>query len=660
MRQLSHQNRLKLAVVRRPWFRRRWHKREIAVLALVALAPFIVGFASRSVLLTIESIFFAPVAIGAVLWLRGDWTLVGPHFYYDLIRLARRGRSINVRVLYVIILLLGLGFVYVDQLGTHRDLANSLFSSITVATADMRNEMADLAERYVAIVIILQNLAVMLLAPAYIATAITEERERRTLEMLFTTHLSDREIVIGKLTARAVHIGGVLLAGLPILSLSQLLGGVDMVVLLANFLNTALLLMTVGATSILISTLARSALSAVLISYSILLPFAVCFSCMSWQGNSSLVLLWQKNFAGGGYELVAVVMGAFLLLHGLISATCLGVAISSLRSYLDTERSSPRLIAADTEEYWLSKEERTPALHTAGLTGLGHREPVEERIVRRARMRSLPPLADDPLIWKEMYTGGRIIAFSPAFWIPLASLLAPLLLIFTLMLLGVTYDRGRHEAELSNYNLFVRGTLLLLAGLFCLGVAYRTSTGVARERQQGTLDALLMLPIPRQSILRSKWIGALYKGWGWALIFMPVVTVGFAVGVLHFLGAVFLLLAVGVFAAFLASLGLFLSVVSARVLTAQFRMALLLFAFLMALAIELFVNDSTGLVNNANMIFNPLTGWNFLCSIPHEWSAAPDNMALVLIGIGFYAVVAWILWVVTCRLFERDRYRKAD
>src|SRR5438105_76227 len=38
--------------------------------------------------------------------------LLGPHFFYDLVRLARRSRTRDLRVLYGMALLLGLGLIY--------------------------------------------------------------------------------------------------------------------------------------------------------------------------------------------------------------------------------------------------------------------------------------------------------------------------------------------------------------------------------------------------------------------------------------------------------------------------------------------------------------------------------------------------------------------
>src|SRR5262249_57528128 len=94
-------------------------------------------------------------------------------------------------------------------------------------------------------------------------------------ELLFTTHLSDREIVLGKLFGRLTHLGGVLLAGLPVLCILELWGGIGPVVIVAGFAVTALTLLSVGSVCILISVFTRHSLKALVISYAILLPIAL-------------------------------------------------------------------------------------------------------------------------------------------------------------------------------------------------------------------------------------------------------------------------------------------------------------------------------------------------------------------------------------------------
>src|SRR5262245_43882717 len=144
--------------------------------------------------------------VGALLLRPPDYHFLGPHFFYDLIRLARRGRSTVVRITYGFFLLFGLCLVYAHQFNL--DPLKVIFAPGPVLPA---NALARFAETFVSAILMMQILAVFLLTPAYVAGAIAEEREAGTLDLLFTTHLTDREIVLGKLFARLVHMAGVLL-----------------------------------------------------------------------------------------------------------------------------------------------------------------------------------------------------------------------------------------------------------------------------------------------------------------------------------------------------------------------------------------------------------------------------------------------------------------
>src|SRR4051812_12249135 len=119
-----------------------------------------------------------------------SFSLLSPHFFYDLIRFARKGRNSLVRIGYLLAILGGM----------------ALSVNIGLGSGWSQNQRSAEIERFVAVIFFVQNLAVMLLAPIYLGSAIVEERERRTLEMLYTTHLRDYEIIFGKLLSRMVHL----------------------------------------------------------------------------------------------------------------------------------------------------------------------------------------------------------------------------------------------------------------------------------------------------------------------------------------------------------------------------------------------------------------------------------------------------------------------
>src|SRR5262245_26256319 len=127
---------------------------------------------------------------------RSDAEWVGPLFGYDLMRLARRGWSTIVRTTYALALAAGLFLFYQQWFPYHNPFSLDADLSVSVVT------MARFAESFVLNLMVWQGAAVVVLTPAYLASAITTEKERRTLELLFTTPLSGWEIVAGKLAAR--------------------------------------------------------------------------------------------------------------------------------------------------------------------------------------------------------------------------------------------------------------------------------------------------------------------------------------------------------------------------------------------------------------------------------------------------------------------------
>ena len=80
-----------------------------------------------------------------------------------------------------------------------------------------------------------------------VADAIARDRETPVLEFLFVTSLSDWEIVAGKLFSRLAYLAGALLAGLPVLALTQLFGGVDLTELALGYAGLLSCLFVVGA-----------------------------------------------------------------------------------------------------------------------------------------------------------------------------------------------------------------------------------------------------------------------------------------------------------------------------------------------------------------------------------------------------------------------------
>src|SRR5438128_2187735 len=107
--------------------------------------------------------------------------LFGPVLVYELLRTGRRSRYFVVRGVYVSVLVLFTFWVYFAWVAS------------TDAWTIPTNRLAVFAETFFYTFMIVQFLAVAILTPAYVAGAIAEEKERRTLEFLLATDLDDRE-----------------------------------------------------------------------------------------------------------------------------------------------------------------------------------------------------------------------------------------------------------------------------------------------------------------------------------------------------------------------------------------------------------------------------------------------------------------------------------
>ncbi|HEX4149273.1 MAG TPA: hypothetical protein VHY20_09810, partial [Pirellulales bacterium] len=113
--------------------------------------------------------------------------LLGPIFSLELLTCARRGRYYLLRTIYALVLAVTLW-------GTYEATQSRLPSGGIHGVANVAKEFF---HRFA----VLQLLTILLLAPAMVAGAVAQERERRTIEYLLTSQLSNADIVLGKLGA---------------------------------------------------------------------------------------------------------------------------------------------------------------------------------------------------------------------------------------------------------------------------------------------------------------------------------------------------------------------------------------------------------------------------------------------------------------------------
>jgi hypothetical protein len=117
------------------------------------------------------------------------------------------------------------------------------------------------------IVLLVQTILIVLLAPALTSGAISTEREKQTLELLITTPVSTLGMVIGKLFASLAYVFLLIGASVPLMSLVFVFGGVAP----EDVVRVYVLLFTVaigsGAVGLFMSALTKRTQVATALSY---------------------------------------------------------------------------------------------------------------------------------------------------------------------------------------------------------------------------------------------------------------------------------------------------------------------------------------------------------------------------------------------------------
>ena len=131
--------------------------------------------------------------------------LLGPMLAKELVELSRRWRYYLARLVVGLGLLSVILFVW----SQHRFLPTSNMSTVGV--------LALLGQMLFTGLAWLQYLAVYLLLPPMLCGVVAAEREANTLDVLLTTQLSNREIVLGKFGSRLLTAGLTNFAIVPVL-----------------------------------------------------------------------------------------------------------------------------------------------------------------------------------------------------------------------------------------------------------------------------------------------------------------------------------------------------------------------------------------------------------------------------------------------------------
>jgi ABC-type transport system involved in multi-copper enzyme maturation permease subunit len=533
-----------------------WRDRLVAV-AFGLLAAALVYLSVLHLPLWLALVLWAGYAVALAVGSRQGWLkLFGPVLFYDMIRTARRNRYALARFLYGGLLLGVLCMMWFSMEAELRFQTNGNPGQTQRLTAMM-------AQAFFFTFMLVQLGIVLLLTPAYVAGAIAEEKERKTLEFLLATDLHNREIILSKFLSRLANMTLLLLTGLPILSVLQFIGGVDPDLMLAGFAGTGLTMLGVASVSILLSTLLKRPRDAIALTYLLIILY-IFFGIlamaleqsrhylMSWPTESSVTVQDVANVINAGNPLLAVI-DIIMAIDGRNRALGITTLAAELPGLLE-RYTWFHLVLSLACIGWSIARVRAVALKqtVAGTT-------AKVSWLERRR----PAVTEMPMLWKELHVENRARA-SWLGWI-IAGLLILLSLGTGLYIVGdfsweyvFGPNPGRRELA-REMNVWFRIAGTVVGSLMLLIVAVRASTSITSERERDTFDALIASPLDGDGMLAAKLMGSLNSlrlGWLWlaSLLFVGVCTGG-----LHVLAVPLVVTAWVIYSVFFAMVGLWYS-----------------------------------------------------------------------------------------------------
>jgi ABC-type transport system involved in multi-copper enzyme maturation permease subunit len=184
--------------------------------------------------------------------------LFGPIFAKESYETARAGRYHLFRIIYVTALLVSFWLVWLISTA----LSRGRFSTL--------NEVAEAGEAIFHAISTVQIGAVLFLVPIFLCGSVVGEREDKTMDALVLSELTDREIVVGKLTSRVTGLFILILGSAPALSFLALFGGVEPPAIARILAATMLMIIYVAAHSMYFSVTSPSSRAALIRTYSLL------------------------------------------------------------------------------------------------------------------------------------------------------------------------------------------------------------------------------------------------------------------------------------------------------------------------------------------------------------------------------------------------------
>jgi len=358
----------------------------------------------------------------------------------------------------------------------------------------------------------LQLALAMLAAAMTAAVAVTSEKDRRTLELLLVSRLSDRELVLGKLAASLVRVMLMLLSAVPIFAIVALFGGVTAEQLARLFLVTAAAALAAASVATAVAFWKDTTFQTLAIT---------TFALVAWVAAGEMATGWWGEAAGAMVSPARAVFASlrprgqesllpfFAICGGIIGASNL-VAVTQMRRW-----------------------------NVTGDTQLKGSRPRQAVAIVPSRV-----VWDNPILWREICTRayGRTIVLVRLAWLVLC----------LVAVAGIVQESRALRPD----RLAVAMAVIPMALASLVAVTALSVTGITTERDRNSLDLLLVSDLEPAEFVWGKLIGSLVVAR--EIVLLPLVLCGVlvATGIASVENGIYLATGMAILLFFAAVLGL--------------------------------------------------------------------------------------------------------
>lgn len=360
------------------------------------------------------------------------------------------------------------------------------------------------------------QLSLAMLAAAMTSTiAVTNEKDRRTLELLLISRLTDTQLVLGKLAGSLLRVLLLLVAAVPVFVIASLFGGVTMPQLARLFAVTTAAALVAASVATCIAFWKDTTFQALAITTFTLVAWVAAGEVVAGRLGPAVaarvsparaVFTALEPDGGGG-------IGPFLGVCAAVITIANAWAVARARAW-NTTQEVRRQTAADA----------------AGVL-------PAKRPSRR--------VWSNPVLWREICTRahGKAIVLIRLAW----------LLLFAAAVAGIWAEARRPRPD----GLAVAVAVVPVALASLLAVAAMAVTSITTERDRGALDVLLVTDLEPAEFVWGKVLGVLAAAR--EIVLLPLLVCGAlaATGITSVENAVYMALGMALLIFFAAVLGLY-------------------------------------------------------------------------------------------------------